>query len=93
MPNIYYCQSGKRGWGMLRAVLSLEEGKSLLKLHAPQYVGQEFPTSAPDPAADFAILRIFDEEPNQEWRAGFYRFDADLTRFEASLQTCTAKLS
>jgi len=27
MPNIYYCQSRHRGWGMLRAVVSLEEGK------------------------------------------------------------------
>jgi hypothetical protein len=43
----------------------LEEGKRLLELHASRYVGQGFPTSTLDSAADFAVLRIFDEEPTE----------------------------
>jgi hypothetical protein len=93
MSNIYYCQPSKHGWGMLRAVLSLEEGKRLLKLHTSRYVGQEFPVSTLDSAADFAVLRIFDEEPNDGWRVGFHRFDAELGRIEETVRACTTKLS
>jgi hypothetical protein len=78
---------------MLRAVLSLEEGKRLLKLHTSRYVGQEFPVSTLDSAADFAVLRIFDEEPNDGWRVGFHRFDAELGRIEETVRACTTKLS
>jgi len=93
MSNIYYCQPGRHGWGMLRAVLSLEEGKRLLKLQASRYVGQEFPISTLDTAADFAVLRIFDEEPNEGWRVGFHRFNAELGRVEETVRACTIKLS
>lgn len=93
MSNIYCCQPSKHGWGMLRAVLSLEEGKRLLELHASRYVGQEFPISILDSAADFAVLRIFDEEPNEGRRVGFHRFDAELGRIEDTVRACTTKLS
>ena len=93
MSNIYYCQPSKHGWGMLRAVLSLAEGKCLLKLHASRYVGQEFPVSTLDYAADFAVMRIFDEEPNEGRPVGFHRFDAELGRIEETLRACTTKLS
>ena len=89
MPNIYYCQSSHRGWGMLRAVVSLEEGKCLLHLHSSHYVGQEFPKPAVDSVVDFAILRIFDEEPYKEYRVGFHRFDADITQIEEAVRSCT----
>jgi hypothetical protein len=92
MSNIYYCQPGRHGWGMLRAVLSLEEGKRLLELRASRYVGQEFPISTVDSVADFAVLRIFDEEPTEGWRVGFHRFDAELGGIEETLRACTATL-
>jgi hypothetical protein len=89
MPNIYYSQSIKRGSCILRAVLSWEEGRSLLKLHSVHYAGQQFPTTDQGRAADFAILRIFEEELDEDWRAGFYHFDADIMRIEEALQACT----
>jgi hypothetical protein len=73
---------------MLRAVLSLD----LLKLHASCYVGQEFPVSTLDSAADFAVLRIFDEEPNEGSRVGFQRFDTELGRIDDTVRACTTKL-
>jgi hypothetical protein len=92
MANIYYCQPINRGCGILRAVLSSEEGKSLLKRHSFHYTGKQFPTKAQDRVADFAILRIFDEELDEEWRAGFYCLDADIMRIEEAVQACTARL-
>jgi hypothetical protein len=89
MPNIYYCQPSKRGWGMLRAVLSLDEGKCLLKLHTSHYVGLEFPAPTVDSPADFAILRMLDEEPKGGYLVGFYRFDADIGRIEEAVRACT----
>ncbi len=93
MPNLYYCQSTNRSLGILRAVLTWDQGRSLLSQHAVHYAGQQFPTTARDRAADFAVLRIFDEELDEEWRAGFYRFDADIMQIEEAVQACTAKLS
>jgi hypothetical protein len=93
MPNLYYCQSTNHSLGILRAVLTWDQGRSLLNQHAVHYAGQQFPTTAQDRAADFAVLRIFDEELDEEWRAGFYRFDADNMRIEEAVQACTAKLS
>jgi hypothetical protein len=92
MPNIYYCQPSNRGCGILRAVLSREAGRSLLKQHSFHYAGPQFPTTAQDRATDFAVLRIFDEELGGEWRAGFYRLDADIMRIEEAVQACTAGL-
>jgi hypothetical protein len=92
MPNLYYCQAINRGSGVLRAVLSVEESKNLLKLHPAQCTGQQFPKAAPNQAIDFAVLRIFESEPSAESRPGFYRFDADLLQIEEAVQVCTAKL-
>jgi len=91
MPNLYFCQSVNRSLGILRAVLSWEEGRSLLNHHSVHYVGEQFPTASQERPADFAVLRIFDEEPDEEWRAGFCRFDADLMRIDETVQACTAK--
>jgi hypothetical protein len=93
MPNIYYCQSINRGSGILRAVLSWEEGAKLLKLQPAQYAGQQFPATIPGQTVDFAVMSILEAEPNEEWRAGFYRFDADLAQIEEAVQSCTAKLA
>jgi hypothetical protein len=88
MPNIYYCQAINRGCGILRAVLSWEQGRSLLQQRSFQYTGQQFPAAGQDWAGDYAVLRIFDEEPDEEWQAGFYRFDGDLMRIEEAVRAC-----
>lgn len=77
----------------MRAALSWEEGKNLLDQLPADYVGEQFPTSNPDSAPDFAVLRIFDEESDDEWRTGFYRFNAGLGRIEEAIQACTTNLS
>jgi len=77
---------------MLRAVLSGEEAKSLLKLQTAHYTGLEFPKMTPDRKADFAVMRIFETELHGEWRAGYYCFEADVDGIEVAIQTCTAKL-
>lgn len=93
MPNIYYCHSISQRSGMLRAVLSDEETRSLLKLQSAHYVGLQFPTMTPDQKVDFVVLRIFAGELAEEWQAGFYCFEGDLVGIEESIQTCTAKLT
>lgn len=93
MPNIYYCQSINRGSGILRAVLSWEEGTKLLKLQPVQYAGPQFPTTTPGQKVDFAVISILEAEPNEEWHPGFYRFDANLVQIEEAVQVCTAKLA
>lgn len=92
MANLYFCQSINRSLGILRAVLSWEESQRLLAQHRAEYVEQHFPTPNPDTASDFAVLRIFDEESNEEWRAGFYSFDADIMQIEEALQASTTKV-
>lgn len=89
MPNIYY-RSGiaNNGLGILRAVLSWEETRNLLKLHSVQYAGLQFPTAAEGRVSDFAILSILDEERADRWQVGFYSFDGDILQIEEWVQTC-----
>jgi hypothetical protein len=61
--------------------------------HSAQYVGQQFPAKSHEPGADFALLCIFAGEMNEEWRAGFYRFNDDITQMEQAVQACTAELA
>jgi hypothetical protein len=77
---------------MLRAVLSREEAMGLLDHHSASYLGQKFPTKKRGRATNFALLRIFDGEANQEWRSGFYHFDADVMRIDEALQACAQSL-
>jgi hypothetical protein len=91
MANLYFCQSG-RCLGILRAVLSSEECTALLSHDSAHYIGQQFPLTNQDPA-DFALLRIFDEEADDDWRAGFYLLDADIMRVEEALRCSAAKPS
>jgi hypothetical protein len=92
MANLYFCQSINRSLGILRAVMSWEESQKLLGQHFAEYVGPQFPTSNPDSASDFAVLRIFDEESNEKWRSGFYSFDADIMQIEEAVQAFAAKV-
>jgi hypothetical protein len=92
MANIYYCHSENRGSGVLRAVLSSDEARSLLKGHSVQYAGQQFPAIGPEPGVDSAILRLFEGEMNEDWRVGFYRFDDGIMQIEEAVHSCDAKL-
>lgn len=91
MANIYYSSSLNRH-GTLRAVLSSEEGRRFLKAHTAQYFGRQFPTS-PSPGVDFAVLRLFEGEMNEEWRAGFYLFEDNILRIEEAVHSCNVNPS
>jgi hypothetical protein len=87
MPTIYYCLANN-DLGTLRAVLSWEETRKLLKLCSVQYAGLQFPTMAQARASDFAVLRILDEERDDKWQVGFYSIDRDIVQIEEWVQTC-----
>ena len=89
MPNLYFIQSGSNS-GILRAVLSREEGRALLRRHAADYAGRKFPEAA---ESNCALLRIFDEEADKAWRAGFYRFAVDVMQIEQALRESLASTS
>ena len=89
MPNIYYCSLANHGLGILRAVLSWEESKNLLKLCSVQYAGLQFPTVVQGRTPDFALLRIFEEERDDKLQVGFYSFDDDIMQIEEGVRTCT----
>jgi hypothetical protein len=89
MPNIYYCNGlANNGLGTLRAVLSWEETRDLLKLRSVEYAGLQLPTTAQGRVSDFAVLRILDEERDDRWQVGFYSFDGNILQIEEWVQTC-----
>jgi hypothetical protein len=90
MPNIYYCNGlANNDLGMLRAVLSWEECRNLLRIFSVQYSGLQFPTMTKQDQG-FAVLNMLKGEPDDPWRIGFYSFDADLVKIEEWVQTCVA---
>ena len=89
MPNIYYSSLTNNGLGILRAVLSCEESRNLLKLCSVRYAGLQFPTMAKGRAPDFAVMRILEEDRDDKWQVGFYSFDGDIMQIEEGVQTCT----
>ena len=76
------------GLGILRAVLSCEKTRNLLKLCSVQYAGLQFPTMAKGRTPDFAVMRIFKEERIDKWQVGFYSFDGDIMQIEEGVQSC-----
>jgi hypothetical protein len=84
MASIYYSYSDNRR-GVLRAVLSSEEGRWFLKAHSAEYAGQQFPTTAPNSEINFAVLRIFEGEGTEEWHVGFYSLNGDMMKIEQAL--------
>ncbi len=87
VANIYYCHSSNRQ-GILRAVLTSEEGRSLLNKHPAHYFGQQLPTTDQDPRHDFAVLRIFEGEVSEQCRSGFYLFDENIMQVEEEVHAC-----
>jgi hypothetical protein len=86
MTNIYYSHSFNRQ-GTLRAALSSEECRRLLKEHPAQYVGQQFPTEGHSSEVDFALLSVSEEGVSEEYGIGFYLFDHDIMRIEEAVQS------
>jgi hypothetical protein len=85
MANVYFSNSSNRQ-GALRAVLSSEEGVSLLEKFSNSYAGHNFPTESND-RPEFGILRLFDGEANKEWRSGYYLLDQEIMQVEEAIQS------
>ena len=87
MANIYYSYSDNRT-GVLRAILSSEEGRWLLKAHSAKYAGHQFPSTDYNSEGSFAVVRIFEGEGSEEWRVGFYFLRDDMMRIEKAVHSC-----
>lgn len=93
MANLYYCHCINNGSGILRAVLTPDEAKSLLKKVSASFAGEQFPATTQEQKYDFAVLRIFDGELGEKWQAGFYRFGEEIAKIEEVVQASTTKLT
>ena len=91
LANVYYSHPSNRR-GILRAVLPSEEARCLLKGHSVRYTGQNFPTIDLDLSVDFAILRMFEEEADEECQVGLYVILDDIMKVEEEIHSCNAKL-
>ncbi len=89
MPKLYFCRSDNQSQGMLRAVLSWDECIRVMDLDSAIYVGTQFPSGSigPNRASEVAILRVLPEESNEDWYAGYYRFDTSVMEMNEALQT------
>ncbi len=87
MANIYYSYSDNRT-GVLRAILSSEEGRWLLKAHSAKYAGHQFPSTDHNSGGSFAVVRIFEGEGSEEWRVGFYLLHDDMMGIEEAVNSC-----
>ncbi len=85
MANLYYSYPSNRH-GILRAVMSLEKCKVVLKEHSPKCTGDQFPLTTQNTGDDFAILQVFEAEASGEYVAGFYLFDVDIMQIEKAMQ-------
>ncbi len=87
VANIYYSYSDNR-LGVLRAILSSEEGRRLLKAHSAKYAGHQFPSTDHNSKRSFAVVRMLEGEGSKEWRVGFYFLHDDIMRIEEAVQSC-----
>jgi hypothetical protein len=87
MPNLYFCQPHAQNQGMLRAVISLADCRTLVRPDSATYVGDDFPKVVDQNGhkGDFAVLGFSADEANAEWRRGYYRIEGDLTDLNAQL--------
>ena len=94
MPNLYFCESEDQSRGMLRAVLSWEDCNRVVNYGSAIHLGDEFPSGSINGScrSTVAILYVRPEEANEEWGAGFYRIDADVTEIDKALEAVTAQL-
>ena len=74
---------------MLRAVLPWDECDRVMDLDSATYVGTQFPNGSigPSRASEVAILCVLPEESNEDWCAGYYRFDTSVMEINEALKT------
>jgi hypothetical protein len=89
MANVYYSYPSNRR-GTLRAVLSPEQVRVMLKEHSTRCAGKQFPMTAHTTNDDFAILQVFEVEASKEYAAGFYLFDEAIMQIEEELRLAHA---
>src|SRR5215475_14376350 len=60
MPSLYFCQPHAQNQGMLRAIVSFEDCKYLVRPEKMTYVGEQFPRvcDGSTRSADFAVLGV-----------------------------------
>jgi len=94
MPNLYFCESENQSRGMLRAVLSWEDCNRVVNYGSAIHLGDEFPSGPINGScrSTVAILYVGPEEASEEWGAGFYRIDLDVTEIAEALQMVTGSL-
>ena len=73
---------------MLRAILSFQECQRLVNRRPITYLGAQFPKVADNSrgTGDFAVLGFTPEETKDDWRAGYYRLDSDLSEVNEVLR-------
>lgn len=94
MPNLYFCESEDQSRGMLRAVLSWEDCNRVVQYGSAIHLGDEFPSGPINGScrSTVAILYVRPEEASEEWGAGFYRIDLDVTEIAEALQMVAGSL-
>ena len=85
MPNLYFWEPEKQNHGILQAVLPWEASDRVVDRALAIRLGDEFPIELLSGAGcAVVILYVRPEEANEDWIAGFYRIDADLTGIHAA---------
>ena len=89
MPNLYFWEPENQSHGILHAVLPWEDCDRVVDRASAIRLGDEFPTESinGNSHATVAILYVRPEEANEEWLAGFYRLDADVTEIRERFGT------
>jgi hypothetical protein len=89
MPNLYFWEPENQTHGILHAVLPWDDCDRVINRSLATRLGDEFPTRPNNGSAHgtLAILYVRSEEANEQWSAGFYRIDADVTEIRKGLST------
>jgi|ERR1700723_147871 hypothetical protein len=87
MPNLYFWEPENQTHGILHAVLPWDECDRVINRSLATRLGDEFPSRSSNGSSHgtLAILYVRSEEANDQWSAGFYRIDADVTEIRNGL--------
>jgi hypothetical protein len=84
MPTLYFCQPRATSQGVLHAVLTWEECKTVLTPDLAHYVGKQFPDVSIQ-VLDFALFHVAPAEAEGQWLAGYYRAETDIANLSAKI--------
>jgi hypothetical protein len=89
MPNLYFWEPENQTHGILHAVLPWDECDRVINRSLATRLWDEFPSRSSNGSSHgtLAILYVRTEEANDQWSAGFYRIDADVTEIRNGLST------